>query len=249
MQMQPGCTTLWAQGQRGSTSPTAARIIAADEPRLETVPDIVDVPRCRMTRHAGDGDSFAHSCRSWGIPPGRPRAVTPARAEGGGFPLLTCISGSIRILAFLVATGYKMPLSGGFLLRATGPVRVQNVPFAGVFVPQVWNQHADQSASRPCPVGVWLRLYYAVPASLSRFVSPCKLLYTSPTSPKNPKFLCTEGRRLQGPPSGTLHPGLQSARLDDGQDDTVPFPKKAAYRCAECIGVPRTPHRSLPDRA
>ena len=91
-------------------------------------------------------------------------------------------------------SGYKMPLSGGFLLGATGPVGVQNVPFAGVFVPQEWNQHADQSASRTCPVGVLLRLYLGVPASFHRFDFPCKLLYTSRTSPKNPNSGCSEGR-------------------------------------------------------
>ena len=183
-----------AQGRRVASTPTAARIITVGDPGRDPAPETVDAPRRRMTRHAGDGDSFAHSCRSWSIPPGRMRSVTPDRADCGGFPLLPCISGSIRILASLVATGYKMPLSGDFLLRVAGPVGVQNVPFAGVFVPQEWNQHADQSASRPCPVGVWLRLYHGVRASFHRFDPPCKLLYTSPTSPRDTNSACSEGR-------------------------------------------------------
>ena len=73
------------------------------------------------------------------------------------------------------------------------------------------------------------------------FVSIFKFMYTSPTSPKSPKFPCAEGRRLQGPPFGALRPGLPSARLNDSQNDIVPFNKDVAYRCAECIGVPGTP--------
>ena len=56
------------------------------------------------------------------------------------------------------AAGHKMSFLGELLFRAAGPVGVQDVLFAGVFVPQVWNQHAYQSASRLCPVGAWLRL-------------------------------------------------------------------------------------------
>ena len=84
-----------------------------------------------------------------------------------------------------------------------------------------------------------------VPASLSIF----KLRYTSRTSHKDPKFPCTKGRCLRGPPFDTLRPGLPSARLDDSQNDTDPFNKKVAYRCAECIGVPETRHSSLPNPA
>ena len=84
-----------------------------------------------------------------------------------------------------------------------------------------------------------------VPASLSIF----KLRYTSRTSHKDPRFPCTKGRCLRCPLFDTLRPGLPSARLDDSQSDTVPFNKKVAYRCAECIGVPETRHSSLPNPA
>ena len=171
-----------------------------------------------MTSHAGDGDSFARSCRSRGIPHGKLRSVTTERVECGRFPLLTCISGSIRILAFLVGTGYKMPFSEGFLLGATGPVGVQNVPFAGVFVPQEWNQHAYQSASRPCSVEVWIRLYHGVSASFHRFDSLCKLMYTSRTSPKAPKLPCIERRGAHLAPHPSLRCAHPAATLDEIQD-------------------------------
>ena len=84
-----------------------------------------------------------------------------------------------------------------------------------------------------------------VPASLSIF----KLRYTSRTSHKDPKFPCTKGRCLRGPPFDTLRPGLPSARLDDSHNDTDPFNTKVAYRCALCIGVPETRLNSLPNPA
>ena len=250
--MQPGYATLWAQGQGEPATPTAARIITVGDPGLEPVPDIVDSPHCRMTRHGvsttrcriivkpGTSSESAFRCRSL------VEALTSP--ECGGFPLLSCPPESNQELVSSVARGYKMYLSGGLLLGAAGPAGVQDVPFAGSFVPQEWNQHAYQSASRPCPVGMRLRLYLGVPASFHRFDFPCKLLYTSRTSPKDPIIPRTEGRCLQGSPFGTLHPGLQSARLDDNQNDNVPFNKKVAYRCAECIGFLGTPHSSLPNQ-
>ena len=204
MQMQPGRATILAQGQRGSTTPTVARIVAAGDAGREPVPETVDAPPRRMTRRAGNGGSFARSCRSRGISPGRPWAATPDRAECGRFPLPSCPPVLIKELVSSIAMGYKLPFSGGFLFSAAGPVGVQNVTFAGVFVPQEWNQHADQSASIPCPVGVWRRLHLGVPASFHRFDTPCKLLYTSRTSPKNPNSACPERRAAHCAP----HPSL-----------------------------------------
>lgn len=68
---------------------------------------------------------------------------------------------------------------------------------------------------------------------------PCKLLYTSGTSPKNPKFPCTERRRPQGLPFGTLHPSLPTARLDDSQNHAVLFDKQEGRL------PPRGMHRGL----
>ena len=130
--MQPGYATPWLQGKREPMAPTAARIIAAGEPDREPVPESVEVPRCRMTRHADDGGSFDHSRRSWGISPGRPLAVTLIRAELGEIPFQPGSPGSVRMSASFAAKGYKMYLSRGFLFRAAGLTRVQNVLFAGV---------------------------------------------------------------------------------------------------------------------
>ncbi len=170
-----------ATGGEDPLTPNAARTITAGDSGREPAPETVDAQRCRMTRHGvstarcriivkpGASSQSSLRCRS---------SVEPFTSpECGGFPLLSCPLGSIPDLVSSVVTGYKTPLSGGFLLGAAGPVGVQDVLFAGVFVPQVWNQHAGQSASRTCPVGVWLHLYLGVPASFHRFDFPCKLLY------------------------------------------------------------------------
>ena len=192
MQMQPGCATILAQGQRGSTSPTAAKIIAADDAGREPAPETVDFPLCRMTRHAeatarcqliakpGAHSESSPRCRSLAEP------LIPAIC--GRFPFLRCPPRLALELVSSVARRYKMLLSGGFLFRADGATGVQDVPLAGVFVPQVWNQHADQSASRICPVGAWLRLYHGVPGS-------CQLSFRSSNS-------CTRlGHRRRAPDS------------------------------------------------
>ena len=176
----------------------------------------------------------------------RPPGGLSGRAKSAFTPVPSGIQTEI---ATPNAAGYKLSFSGGFLFRAAGSAGVQSVIFAGVFVPQVWNQQGHQSASRLCPAGVWLRLYHALPASFIRFDSLCEFMYTSRTSPKDPKFPCTERRRLQGPPFGTLHPGLPTARLNYSQDDTVHFDKTVAYRCAKCSGVSGTPHSSPPSQA
>ena len=101
MQMQPGRATLWAQGKRRPMRSAAARTIAVGDPTLESVPDIVDAPLRRMTRHAGDAGSFARSCRSWGVSPGRPQAVTSGRAECGSISppaLSTGVSPAVDVL-------------------------------------------------------------------------------------------------------------------------------------------------------
>ena len=232
--MQSGCTTFWAQGERGSTMPTAARIVAAGDAGREPVPETVDAPRCRMTRH---GVSTAR-CRIIVEPGASSRSfrrcgslVEPlTRAECGRVPLRPCPPGLIKELVSSLAMGYKLPLSGGVLFRAAGSVGVQNVLFAGVFVPPVWNRQAYQSASRPFPVGARLRLYYGVRGSFHRFDSRCKLMYTSRTSPQAAKSPCNGRRGLQGSPLGTLHPSLPLARLDEIQNKTVLFDKKVAYR-------------------
>ncbi len=117
------------------------------------------------------------------------------------------------------AAGYKMYFSGGFLFRAVGSARVQNVTFAGVFVPQVWNQHAGQSVSRNRPVEANVRLYHAVHGSYATCCHNVVFLYTSRTSSKIPK-LPRHGRQgMQDPSSSTLHPAPPPARLDYGGSD------------------------------
>ena len=162
MPLQPRYATPWPQGKREPMAPTAAKIIADGDPGREPFPETVDVPRCRMTRHAGDGGSFNHPRRSRGISPGRPLAVIPDRTVCAKLPLLPCPPGLLHELVPSVARGYNMLFSGGFLFRPSGSAGVQNVVFAGVFVPQVWNQQGYQSASRSRPVGARLRLYHHV---------------------------------------------------------------------------------------
>ena len=192
MPLQPRYATPWPQGKREPIAPTAATTIAAGDPGREPVPETVDAPLCLPTRHASDGGSFDHPRRSLGIFPGRPRAVTLIREEFGKTPFQPVPSGSVRMSAYFAATGYKMHHSGGFLSRAAGSAGVQDVTFAGVFVPQGWNQQGNQSASRMCPVGVWLRLYHALPVSFLLFDSPCKYMYTSRTSPETSNSACPE---------------------------------------------------------
>ena len=117
------------------------------------------------------------------------------------------------------AAGYKMSFSERFLFRAAGSVGVQDVLFAGVFVPQVWNQHAYQSASRNRPVGMWLRLYHGVLNAYKRFRRNSELLYTSRTSSKTSKSTCHLRRGLRGPSVSTLHPASLAGRLDYGGND------------------------------
>ena len=114
-----------------------------------------------------------------------------------------------------------MSLSGGFLFRAAETAGVQNVTFAGVFVPQVWNQPLRQSASRNHPVGTQLRLCHAVHGS---YITCCRnvvFLYTSRTSLKSLKFPCRGKQGLGGPPCCTLHSGQPTARLDYGGNDPL----------------------------
>ena len=74
------------------------------------IPETVDDPRIGMTRHAGDGGSFNHPRRSWGISPRRPRAVTQLRAERGKTPFQPGPPRSVRMSASFAAKGYKMML-------------------------------------------------------------------------------------------------------------------------------------------
>ena len=102
----------------------------------------------------------------------------------------------------------------------------KTVTFAGVFVPQVWNRHRRRSASRNRPVGCRFRLYRHVPGPQPHFDSSCVFLYTSGTSPKTSKISCPAGQGPEVPPSGAFHHGLPTARLNDIQDDTVPYEKR-----------------------
>ena len=124
--------------------------------------------------------------------------------------------------------GYKMLFSGGFLFRAAGSAGVQFVTFAGVLVPQVWNQQGHQSVSRIYPVGARLRLYYGVHASCMSSSRNIEFMYTSRTSPNTSKSSCYARRGLQGPSFGTLHPAPPTGRLECGGNDPysevrVPF--------------------------
>ena len=115
--------------------------------------------------------------------------------------------------------GYKMSFSEGFLFRAAGSAGVQFVTFAGVSVPQVWNQQGHQSASRICPVGARLRLYYGVRASCMSSNRNIEFMYTSRTPPNTPKLPCHLRRAWQGPSLSTLHPAPPIAKLDYGHSD------------------------------
>ena len=159
------------------------------------------------------------------------RRCLPSRSSTGSYEDPEIYSGSKSsaftpnpraIRAQLVppsAAGYKMSFSGGFLPKAAEMAGVQFVTFAGVFVPQVWNQHADQSASSNRPVEAWLRLYHGVLTSCKSFRRNSELLYTSRTSSKPSKFTCHLRRGLQGPSVSTLHPASLAERLDYGGND------------------------------
>ena len=223
MPLQSRDGTLRPPRERRSKMPTPARIITACHASLMTIPGTVDVPRIGMTRHAGTTTRWPAHGKAGGIPgvlpPGRSLKETLSRAECGTLPLLPGSPESVRMSASLIATGYKMSLSGGFLLRASRPAGVQNVTFAGVFVPQVWNQHADQSASRRDPVGCRSRLYHRVPAPHTASHTTCKYLCTSGTSPETVEFPCTETQGVYCPLHRALHHAYPTATLDDIQDD------------------------------
>ena len=196
-----------------------------------------------MTRHAGDGGSCARSCRSKDTSPSRPQGVNPGP---GGMreispPILS--TGVNRRIGVPRRQGVQNVPFGGFSFRAAGSARVQIATFAGVFVPQAWNRQAYQSASRLCPIGARLRLHHRVTISFHRCNSPCKLMYTSPTSPKDPRFPCIEGRRLQGPPFRTLHLGLPSANLMTARTTLSPSTRKSPTAAQNASGFlePNTP--------
>ena len=253
MQLQSGCATLWPRGKRGPSTPTAARIIASRDTGRESAPETVGAPRCRMTLHGvstarlrlsvkpGASSESSLRCRSLLEP--------DPSADCGRLPLLPCQPGLIQELVSSVARRYKMALSGGLMFRAAGPVGVQNVTFAGVFVPQEWNQHADQSASRLCPVGVWIRLYHRVPLSFHRFDTPansCTRLGHRRRTPNSraPK----DGARKASPSAHYILACLQRDSMTARTTRSSSTSKKVAYRRAECIGVSGTPHSSPPNQ-
>ena len=135
------------------------------------------------------------------LPTGARKA--PARPSGCRKSSLMPVPRRVRAeFAAPYVTGYKLSLSGGFLFRASRSAGVQNVIFAGVFVPQVWNTTCHRSASSIRPVGCRHRLYHAAPAPDAAFCSSCKVLYTSMTSPKAAKSPCHERGAHAAPPSG-----------------------------------------------
>ena len=199
------------------------RIITASDAGPGPIPDTVDVPRIGMTRHAAPTARWPAHVEAGGIlgvaSPGNSWAVTLIRAECGQMPFQPSPPGSVRMSASLVAKGYKMSLSGGFLYPSSGSAGVQDVTFAGVFVPQVWNQHADKSASRLRPVGARYRLYHGSHGTHTASYPTCKYLYTSGTSPETAEFPCTERQGAHCPPYRSLHPTHSAAKLDEIQDD------------------------------
>ena len=116
------------------------------------------------------------------------------------------------------AAGYKLSLSGGFLFRAFRSAGVQNVLFAGVFVPRLWNTTCHRSASRVCPVGCGYRLYHAAPVPDAAFYSNCKFMYTSMTSPNAAKSPCHERRGARCPTLGALPNAPATERLECVQE-------------------------------
>ena len=196
MPLQPECGDLRAPGERRSTTPTPVRIITASDTGQGPIPETVDVPRIGMTRHAAATGRWPAHVEAGGIlgvaSPSNSWAVTLIRAECGKTPFHPSTPRSVQMSASFVAKGYKLALSGGFLFRAAGSAGVQNGTFAGVFVPQGWNQHAYQSASRIRPVGARYRLYHGAHGPHTASYPTCKYLYTSGTSPETAEFPCTE---------------------------------------------------------
>ena len=223
MPLQSRDGTLWTPGERRSTTPAQGKIVTACHASLMTIPGTVDVPRVGMTRHAGTTTRWPAHGKAGGIPgvlpPGRSLKETLSRAECGQMPFQPSPPRSVRMSASFVAKRYKMSLSGGLLFRAAEVAGVQNVTFAGVFVPQVWNQHAYQSASRIRPVGARYRLYHGAHGPHTASYSTCKYLYTSGTSPETAEFPCTERQGAYCPPHRALHHAHPAAKLDDIQDD------------------------------
>ena len=217
MPLQPAYGDLRAPGERRSTTPTPVRIITASDTGQGPIPETVDAPRIGMTRHAAATARWPAHVEAGGILPGNSWAVTLIRAECGKTPFHPSPPRSVWMLASFAAEGYKMSLSGGFLFRAAGSAGVQNVTFAGVFVPQVWNRQGRRSASRIHPVGARLRLYHAVPDVHTASHPTCKHLYTSRTSPKTAKFPCTERRGAHCPPYRALPFAHLAATLNEIQ--------------------------------
>lgn len=153
--------------------------------------------------------------------PSRPTSARKASARPSGCrksSLMSVPTGIRTELAPPSVAGYKLYLSGGFLSGAPGSAEVQNVLFAGVFVPQAWNTTCHRSASRICPVGCRHRPCHAAPVPDAAFCSSCKVLYTSMTSPKAAKSPCHERRGARCPTLGALPHALPTAKLDYVQD-------------------------------
>ena len=222
MKLQTGTGTLRRPGERRSTMSTPAKTIPACLESLVTSPDSVDALRIGMTRHTSPtARRPAH--RDAGTLSGAllqaDRERNPlTHADSEKLPLPPCPPGSAGMLAPPIAVGCKMALSGGLLYPAFRSPGIQNVLFAGVFVPRLWNTTCHQSASRNPPVGVRYRLYHGVPGLHTAFHFTCRLLYTSMASPKASKLPCHERRGARCPTLGALPNPPATARLECVQE-------------------------------
>ena len=241
--MQSGTGTYRTFAESRLMRPDPAPDLQTDVAGPVRGPSRVDAPHPGMTRHtvthgctcrlAAEHSSPSGSClqhpddcdglrgdisRSQPSPCSSPPTSVwkaPTRPSECRKSALTPVLRGIRAeFAAPYVTGYKLSLSGGFLYRASRSAGVQNVLFAGVFVPQVWNTTCHRSASRARPVGARHRLYHAAPVPHATSCSICKVLYTSMTSPKAAKSPCPERRGARCPTLGALPHVLPTAKLE-----------------------------------
>ena len=200
-------------------------------------------PSGKCLQHPDDRDGLRGDIRrSQPSPcPSPPTGARKALARPSGCrksSLMAVPTGIRTELAPPSVAGYKLYLSEGFLHRDAESAGVQNVLFAGVFVPGLWNTTCHRSASRICPVGCQHRLYHAAPVPDAACCSNCKFMYTSMTSPKADKSPCHERRGARCPTLGALPDSPAAARLECVQEECHP-PPLSGDRAQVWSAVPR----------
>ena len=143
-------------------------------------------------------------------------------------------------------TRCKMQLFEVLLFGAARSAGVQNATFAGVFVPQDWNQQAYQSASRICPVEVRLHLYHRVPGS-------CQLSFRSSNSctrlrhrRRAPNSRAPKDGACKAPPSAHYFRACCQRDSMTARTTLSPSTKRSPTAARNASGFLAPPHSSPP---